>query len=86
MGNCNITPIVALRHHRNILITIDVTPGIGIIDIVIICTWSRRMNAAKPDGRSVDACSSGMSVTRPTESPLRGGRKPVCQWRRYHVN
>ena len=37
MGNHNITPIVALRHHQNILIAIDVTPGIGVIDIIVVC-------------------------------------------------
>ena len=87
MGNCNITPIVALRHHQNILIAIDVMPGIGVIDIIVVCIWGRRMNTAKLDGGSMDACGSGMSVTRPMESLLRRGRgESVCQWRGYHVD
>ena len=87
MGNRNITPIVALRHHQNILIAIDVIPGISVIDIIVVCIWNRRMNTTKLDGGSMDACSSGMSVTRPMESPSRRGRgEPVCQWRGYHAD
>ena len=47
-------------------------PGISVIDIIIVCTWGRRTNATKLDEGSVDACSSGMSATRPMESPPRG--------------
>ena len=74
MGNHNITPIVALRHCRNILITVDVAPGISVIDVIIICTRGRRVDTAKSDGRDVDVCGSSMSVTRPAESPSRRGR------------
>ena len=79
MGNHNITPIVTLRHHRNILITIDVAPGISIIDIVIVCTGGRGTDATEADGRGVDACGSGTSATRSMES-LSGRRRgePIC--------
>ena len=79
MDNCNITPIVTLRHCQNILITVDVAPGVSVVDIVIVCIRGRRADATESDGRGVDACSSGMSVTRPAESlPGRGRGESIC--------
>ena len=79
MGNHNITPIVALRHRRNILIAVDVVPGISVVDVIIVCTRGRRTHAAEVDGRGVDACGSGMSAMRPTESPSRRRRgESIC--------
>ena len=87
MVNCNITPIIALKHHRNTSITIDVPPGVGVIDIVVISAWGRRMNTAKSNGGSMDARCSGMSMMRSSEgTPRRRGRKSVCQRGWYRVN
>ena len=86
-GNCNITPIVALRHCQNTLITIDVPPGVGVIDIVIISTQDGRMHTTESDGGDVNVCSGGMGMMRSTESPSRRGRgKSVCQRRGHQAN
>ena len=83
-GNRNITPIVALRHCQNTLIAIDVSPGVGVIDIIIISTQGGRTNTTKLDGGSMDVCSSGVSAIRSTESlSRREGGKSVCQRRRH---
>ena len=82
MDDHNITPIVALRHRRNILLSIDVTPSIRVIDIVIVCTRGGRTSIIKSDGRGMDACSGSVSAMGSTEGSSRGGRRePVCQWR-----
>ena len=79
MGDHNITPIVALKYHRNILIAVDVVPGISVVDVIIVYTGGRRMHTAEVDGRGVDACGSGMSAMRPTESPSRRRRgESIC--------
>ena len=82
MGDHNITPKVALRHHRNILLSIDVTPSIRVVDIVIICTRGGRTSIVKSDGRGVNARSGSMSATRSMEGLLRGGRKEPIRKRR----
>ena len=87
MDNCNITPIVALRHCRNILLPIDVTPSIRVIDIVVVSTWGGRTGTAESDRRGVDRCSGDMSATGSMEGPSRGGRREsVCQWRGYQAD
>ena len=87
MGECNITPIVALRHHRNILLSIDVTPSVRVVDVVVVSTWGGRMGTTELDGRGVDVCGGGTSVTGSMEGSLRGGRRePICQWREYWVD
>ena len=79
MGNHNITPIVALRYRQNILITVDVAPGVSVIDVIIVCTGGRRTDTAESDGRGMDACGSGTSATRSMESSSRRGRgEPIC--------
>ena len=84
MGDCNITSKVALRHCRNILLFIDVTPSIRVIDIVIVCTRGGRTSIVKSDGRGVNACGGSMSVTRSMEGSPRGGRRElICKWRGY---
>ena len=74
----NITPIVALRHHRNILLPIDVMPSVGVIDVVVISIQSGRTDTIELDGRGVDAHSGGMSATGATEGSSRGRREPIC--------
>ena len=84
MGNRNITPIVALRHCRNILLSIDVTPSVRVIDDNVISTRGGRTGITESDGRGVDACGGGMSATGSMEGSLRGRRRElVCQWRGY---
>ena len=79
MGDHNITPIVTSRHRRNIIFTVDVVPGISVVDVIIVYTGGRRMHTAEVDGRGVDACGSGMSAMRPTESPSRRRRgESIC--------
>ena len=73
-GNHNITPIVALRHCRNTLVTIDVSPGVSVIDVIVIGTWDGRTNTTEPDEGGMNACNSGVGVTSSTESPSRRGR------------
>ena len=80
MGNHNITPIVALKHCRNISITIDVPPSIGVIDIIVISTWGRRTDITESNGGGMDACYSGTSVTGVLEGMARRrGRESVHQ-------
>ena len=79
MGDHNITSIVTLRHHRNILFTIDVVPGVRVIDIVVICTGGGGTDTAELDGRGMDACSGGISAMRSMEGLSRRGRiKSIC--------
>ena len=79
MGNHNITPIVELRHRRNILTTVDVAPGVCVIDVIVVCTGGGRMDATKPDRRGMDVCDSGTSAMRPAESSSRRGRREsIC--------
>ena len=45
------------------------------------------MGTTELDGRDVDACGGGTSVTGSMEGSLRGGRRePICQWRGYWVD
>ena len=84
MGDRNITPKVALRHCRNILLSIDVTPSIRVVDIVIVCTRGGRTSVITSDRRGVDAHSGSTSATRTTEGSLRGGRREsIRKWRGY---
>ena len=87
MGDHNITPIVALRHCQNILLSIDVTPRVRVVDIVIVYTRSGRTGTTKSDGRGVDARSGSTSATGSTEGSSRGRRRePVCQWRGHWMD
>ena len=87
MGDCNITPIVALRHHRNILLSIDVMPSIRVIDIVIICTRGGGTDTAESDGRGVDVCGGSTSATGSMEGlSRRGRREPICQQREHQTD
>ena len=87
MGNCNITPIVALRHRQNILLSIDVTPSVRVIDVVVVCTRGGRTGTAESDGRGVDAHCSSTSAMGSTEGSSRGGRRePICQWGRHWMD
>ena len=86
-GNCNITPIVALRHCQNTLITIDVPPGVGVIDIVIISTWDGKTNTTESNEGGVNMHSGGMGTTRSLEGSSRRGRgKSICHRRGYWVD
>ena len=79
MGDHNITPIVTSRHRRNIIFTVDVVPGVRVVDVVVVCTGGGGMDTAELDGRGMDACSGGTSVMRSTEGSLRRGRRePIC--------
>ena len=83
-GDRNITPKVALRHRRNILLSIDVTPSIRVVDIVIVCTRGGRTSIVKSDGRGVNTCGGSASAMRSTEGLSRGGRRePIRKWRGY---
>ena len=83
-GSRNITPGVALRHRRNILLPVDVTPRIGVIDVVIVSTWGGRMSVVPSDRQGVDTCSGSTSATRAMEGSLKGGSgKPIHKWRWY---
>ena len=75
--DCNITPIVALRHHQNILLSIDVMPSIRVVDVVVVSTWGGRMSTTELDGRGVDVCGGGMSAMGATEGSSRGGRRKL---------
>ena len=87
MGDRNITPIVALRHRRNILLSIDLMPSIRVIDVIVVYIRGGRTGIAELDGRGVDACGGGTSVTGSMEGSLRVGRRePICQWREYWVD
>ena len=87
MGDRNITPIVALRHRRNILLSIDVMPSIRVVDIVIICTKGGGTDTAELDGRGVDAHSGSMSAMGSMEGlSRRGRREPICQWRGHQTD
>ena len=84
MGDRNITPKVALRHYRNIILSIDVMPSIRVVDIVIVCTQGGRMSIIKLDGRGVNTRGGSASVTRSTEGSPRGGRRePIHKRRGY---
>ena len=83
-GDCNITPKVALRHRRNILLSIDVTPSIRVIDIIVVCTKGGRTSIVKSDGRGVNVHSGSASATGSMEGSLRGGRRePIHKQRGY---
>ena len=87
MGDCNITPIVALRHRRNILLSIDVMPSVRVIDVVVVCTRSGRTGIAELDGRGVDVRGGSMSAMGSMEGSSRGRRRePVCQWRGHWMD
>ena len=84
MGDRNIAPIVALRHRRNILLSIDLMPSIRVIDVIVVYIRGGRTGIAELDGRGVDAHGGSMSTTGSTEGLSRGRRRePVCQWRGY---
>ena len=83
-GDRNITPKVALRHHRNILFSIDVMPSIRVIDIIVVSTRGGRTSIVKSDGRGVNTCGGSASAMRSTEGLSRGGRRePIRKWRGY---
>ena len=54
MGNHNITPSIALKHQRNTLVTIDVPPGVSVIDIIIISAQGRRVGTTESDCGSMN--------------------------------
>ena len=83
MGNRNITPIATLRHHQNILFTVDVVPGVRVVDVVVVHTGSRGTNTAEVDGRGMDMCSGGTNVTRFMEGSSSRRGESICQWRGY---
>ena len=87
MGDCNITPIVALRHCQNILLSIDITPSVRVVDVVIVCTRGGGMDTAELNERGVDVHSGSTSATGSMEGLLRGGRRePICQWRGHQTD
>ena len=87
MGNRNITPIATLKHCRNILFTVDVVPGIRVIDIIIVCIRGGRTSIVKLNGRGVDTCGGSVSAMGSMEgSSRRGRRELVCQWRGYWMD
>ena len=68
-----------LKHQRNSLVTIDVPPGVSVIDIVIISAWGRRVDAAKQDSRCVNTCCSGLVMMGSSEGMMGRGRgKLIC--------
>ena len=84
MGNRNITPGIALRHRRNNLLPVDVTPRIRVIDVVIVSTRGGGTSVVPSDRRGVDTRSSSSSATRAMEGSLKGNSgKPIRKWRWY---
>ena len=80
----NITPKVALRHCRNILLSIDVAPGIRVINIVVVSTRGGRMSIVRTDRRSMNVSGGSASTMGSTEGLPRGGRREVIgKWRRH---
>ena len=78
-GNHNITPIVALKHQRNTLVTIDAPPSISVIDIIIVSAQGRRVDATELDGGCMNTCYSGMSAMGSSKGTSgRRRREPVC--------
>ena len=79
MGNCNIIPIVALKHRRNTLVTIDVPPSISIIDAIVVSAWDGRVDTTESDCGSMDMHCGGMGAMGPLEGTLeRREREPIC--------
>ena len=86
-GDRNITPKIALRHRRNLLLSIDIMPGIRIINIVIVGAGGGRTSIARTDRWSMNAGSGSTSMTGSTGGlSRRGGREAICKWRRHRTD
>ena len=78
MGNCTIIPIVVLKHQRNTSVTIDVPPGVDIIDIVVVSAWGRRTDAAESNSVSMDMCHGSTGMTGSLKGTVRRrGRESI---------
>ena len=79
MGDCDITPIVILKHQRNTLIIIDVPPRISVIDVVIITTQGRRVDTIELDSGCMNMHCGGTVVMGSSEGiSERREREPAC--------